>query len=168
MIARAREFQPDKPLRYVVNTHHHFDHSAGIRAAVSERLTVITHRVNRSFFEDIVSRTHSIAPDALARSPQPLTIEAVASAEPYELTDGSRVLQLFHVVDDPHAAGMIMAYLPRERVLIEVDAFSPTSREFPFAETLLQNIEDRGLRVDTIMPLHGGLSTLDDLEAAVG
>lgn len=168
VIARAREFQPDKPLRYVVNTHHHFDHSAGIRAAVSERLTVITHRVNRSFFEDIVSRTHSIAPDALARSPQPLTIETVASAEPYELTDGSRVLQLFHVVDDPHAAGMIMAYLPRERVLIEVDAFSPTSQEFPFAETLLQNIEDRGLRVDTIMPLHGGLSTLDDLEAAVG
>ena len=61
-----------------------------------------------------------------------------------------------------------MVYLPRERVLIEVDAFSPTSQEFPFAEVLLQNIVDRGLRVDTIMPLHGGLSTLEDLEAAVG
>ena len=75
VIEHARELQPDKPLQYVVNTHHHFDHSAGIRAAVSEGLTVITHQVNRSFFEDMVARQHSIEPDALARNPQPLTME---------------------------------------------------------------------------------------------
>ena len=60
-----------------------------------------------------------------------------------------------------------MAYLPRERILIEADAYSPTSREAPFAEVLLQNIEDRGLQVDTILPLHGGVSRLEDLERTV-
>ncbi len=167
VIERARELQPDKPLQYVVNTHHHFGHSAGIRAAVSEGLTVITHEVNRSFVEDLVARQHSIVPDALARNPQPLTIETVTGDEPYELTDGRRTLQIYRIVDDLHSDGIVMAYLPAERILIEVDAYSPTSREAPFAEALLRNIEDRGLRVNTILPLHGGVSELEDLESAV-
>ncbi len=167
VIERARELQPDKPLRYVVNTHHHFDHSAGIRAAVSEGLTVITHEVNRSLLEDLVARQHSIMPDALARNPQPLTVETVTADEPYELTDGNRTLQIFRIVDDLHADGIVMAYLPTERILIEADAYSPTSWAAPFAEVLLRNIEDRGLRVDTILPLHGGVAELEDLESAV-
>ena len=60
-----------------------------------------------------------------------------------------------------------MVYLPRERILIEADAYSPTSREAPFAEGLLRNIENRGLRVHTILPIHGGVSELEDLESAV-
>jgi len=60
-----------------------------------------------------------------------------------------------------------MVYLPQERILIEADAFSPTSREAPFAEVLLRNIEDRELRVDTILPIHGGQTGLEDLENAV-
>ncbi len=166
VIARARELQPDKPLQYVVNTHHHYDHSAGIRAAVSEGLTVITHEVNRSFFEELVARQHSIVQDALARNPQPLTIETVNGNEPYELTDGSRTMQIYRIVADAHSDGILMAYLTRERILIEADAYSPTSREAPFAEVLLQNIEDRELRVNTILPLHGGVSEFEDLESA--
>ena len=167
VIERARELQPGKPLRYVVNTHHHFDHSAGIRAAVSEGLTVVTHEQNRSFFEDLVARQHSTAQDALARDPQPLTIETVTGEEPYELTDGRRMLQIYHIVGDLHSDGILMAYLPLERILIEADAYSPTAREAPFAEVLLRNIEDRGLRVSTILPVHGGVCGLEDLESAV-
>ena len=167
VIERARELQPDKPLQYVVNTHHHFDHSAGIRAAVSEGLTVVTHELNRSFFEDLVARQHSIVQDALARNPQPLTIETVTGDEAYVLSDGRRTLQIYHIADDLHCDGILMAYLPQERILIEADAYSPISREAPFAEVLLRNIEDRGLRVSTILPIHGGVSTLEDLESAV-
>ena len=167
VIERVRALHPDKPLRYVINTHHHFDHSAGIRAVVSEGLTVVTHELNRSFFEDIVARRHSIVQDALARSPQPLTMETVTGDEMYELTDGRRTLQIYRIVDDAHCDGIVMAYLPRERILIEADAYSPTSREAPFAEVLLRNIENRGLRVHTILPIHGGVSELEDLESAV-
>ena len=167
VIDRARELQPDKPLRYVVNTHHHFDHSAGIRAAVSEGLTVITHELNRSFFEDLVTRQHSIEQDALARNPQPLTVETVPGDESYELTDGQRTLQISRIVDDLHCDGIVMAYLPRERILIEADAYSPNSQAAPFAAALLQNIEDRGLRVDMILPIHGGVAEFEDLESAV-
>ena len=167
VIEQARELLPEKPLQYVVNTHHHFDHSGGIRAAVSEGLTVITHQVNRSFYEDIVARQHTVEPDALARNPQPLTIETVSGDDAYELTDGRRTLEITRIVDDRHSDGIVMAYLPRERILIQADAFSPNSEAAPFAAALLENIENRELRVDTIVPLHGGVSTLDDLESAV-
>jgi len=167
VIEHARQLQPEKPLQYVVNTHHHFDHSGGIRAAVSEGLTVITHQVNRAFFEDIVARQHTLMPDALANNPQPLTIETVSGDEVYELTNGRRTLQVARITGDRHSEGIVMAYLPRERILIEADAFSPTSNAAPFAAALLENIGERELRVESIVPLHGDVSTMEDLESAV-
>ena len=68
VIAKARELRPGKPLTQVVNSHHHFDHSGGIRAAVSEGLTVITHQGNAAFIEEVVKRPHTRVPDALRRA----------------------------------------------------------------------------------------------------
>ena len=170
VIEHARGLVPDTPLQYVVNTHHHFDHSAGIRAAVSEGLTVITHEINASFFEDLVARQHTIEQDALARNPQPLNIETVVGDDVYELSSGRRTLQISRIVGDRHSDGIVMAYLPaaRERILFEVDAFSPGASAAPFAAALLENIEEKRLRINTIVPLHGpGTVTLDDLEEAV-
>ena len=168
VIEHARGLQPEKPLQYVVNTHHHFDHAAGLRAAVSEGLTVITHEINQPFFEALTARQHTIEPDALARNPQPLRIEPVIADDVYELSSGRRTLQISRIVGDPHCDGMLMAYLPRERILFEVDAWSPGAAAAPFAAALLENIEERNLRVRTIVPLHGpGLATLDELETAV-
>lgn len=168
VIEHARGLRPEKPLRYLVNTHHHFDHAAGLRAAVSEGLTVITHEINRPFFEALAARRHTIEPDALARNPRPIEIEPVIADDVYELSSGRRTLQISRIVGDPHCDGMLMAYLTRERMLFEVDAFSPGAAAAPFAAALLENIEERNLRVRTIVPLHGpGVATLDDLESAV-
>ena len=170
VIEHARGLAPETPLQYVVNTHHHFDHSAGIRAAVSEGLTVITHEINAPFFEDLVARQHTIEQDALARNPQPLNLETVEGDEVYELSSGRRTLQISRIVGDRHSDGIVMAYLPaaRERILFEVDAFSPGAAAAPFAGALLENIEEKRLRINTIVPLHGpGVATLDELEEAV-
>lgn len=168
VIQQARELSPDKPLQYVVNTHHHFDHSGGIRAAVAEGLTVITHEVNESFMQDIVARPHSQQPDALAGNPQPLTMELVEGDDVFELTSGQRTLQVARITDDPHAAGSVVAYLPRERLLIQADAFNPGSLMSPFARNLLQVINDREWRVEQIVPIHGAVFELSVLEEAVG
>ena len=90
VIARARELVPDKPLRYVVNTHHHFDHSGGLRAAVAEGLTVLTHETNQALYEELVSREHTITADHLAQNPAELMLETVTGDETYELRDGYR------------------------------------------------------------------------------
>src|SRR5688572_15452708 len=67
VIAKAKELKPDKPLRYLINTHHHFDHSGGIRAAVAEGMTIVTHEANTALYEEIVARKHTIVEDALAK-----------------------------------------------------------------------------------------------------
>ncbi len=80
VIAKARTLRPEKPLTQVVNTHHHFDHSGGIRAAVAEGLTIVTHKGNAAFYQSAVGRAHTIAPDALAKNTKPLKIETVGGA----------------------------------------------------------------------------------------
>ena len=169
VIAKARELRPEKPLKEVVNTHHHFDHSGGIRAAISEGLTVITHELNRPFFEAMAARPCTVFQDALSKNPKPLSIETVADKK--VLTDGKRSVEIYPVTDNPHCASMLMVYFPAERLLAEVDAYSPpapnapTPPAFPFAANLLDNIEKRGLRVDRLLPLHGRIVPLRDLVA---
>ena len=169
VIARARELVPNKPLRYLVNTHHHFDHSGGVRAAVAEGLTVITHDTNQALYEELVSRSHTITADHLAQHPAELMLETVAGDETYELRDGRRVVELFRVGDNPHCDGMLVVYLPAERILIQADMYIPGVGG-PFAESvavLLQTIRDRELRVSQLVPIHGMILPLSDLEEAV-
>jgi glyoxylase-like metal-dependent hydrolase (beta-lactamase superfamily II) len=161
VIAKARELRPNKPLTHVVNTHHHFDHSGGIRAAVSEGLAVITQKANAQFFQDAIKRPHTIVPDALAKNPKPLKLEV--ADEGMELADNSMTVQLYHIDGNPHGDAMLMAYLPQQRLLVEVDAFIPGAAVQPYAANLLENITKRNLRVDRIVPLHGTIAPFSDL-----
>ena len=167
VIEQARELQPDKPLQYLINSHHHFDHSGGVRAAVSEGLTVITHETNAQFFRDVTARAHTVEQDALARNPQELQLELVTGDDVYELSDGRRTLRLVRIFEDAHSDSMLIGHLVRERILIEADAFSPASNAAPFAANLLKNVQDLNWSVDRIVPIHGGMVELAALEEAV-
>jgi hypothetical protein len=138
VIARARQIRPDKPLTVVVNTHHHFDHSGGIRAAVASDLAVITHKANGPFVQDLVGRAHTIAPDALAKNPKPLKFETVDDAR--ELKDSTRTVVLYPITGSPHADTLLMAYFPKERILVEADVYSPGAAVHPFSANLVENI----------------------------
>jgi glyoxylase-like metal-dependent hydrolase (beta-lactamase superfamily II) len=161
VIAKAKSLRPEKPLTQVINTHHHFDHSGGIRAAVAEGLTVITHKANAAFYQDAVARPHTIVPDALAKAPKPLTVTPVD--EELELKDGTMTVNVYHVAGNPHADTMLMAYFPKEKILVEADAFSPGSAVQPYAANLKENISRRGLKVDRVVPLHGTIVPYSEL-----
>jgi glyoxylase-like metal-dependent hydrolase (beta-lactamase superfamily II) len=166
VIDQARELLGDIELRYLVNTHHHFDHSGGLRAAVAEGLTVVTHESNAELFQQLVERPHTIDPDHLTENFQPLMLETVSGDEVYEITSGDRTLQVFRVTGDPHNAGMLAMYLPDERILIEADDYTP-GRGGPSAAALLQNVRDRELNPQRIAPIHGPVVPFSDLEAQV-
>lgn len=153
VIARARELRPEKPLTRVVNTHHHFDHSAGIRAAMSEGLTVTAHQSSVAFFEDLAKRPHTLQPDALARAPRAATVEGVVDRR--VISDGRQEMQLYAVEGSPHADTLLVVYFPRHRMLVQADMFTPGSAVTPYAPNLLDTIERRRLRVDRLIPLHG-------------
>jgi len=164
VIAAARNLRPGKPLTQLVSSHFHSDHTGGLRAAVSEGLTVITHDGNAAFYADAIKRPHTLAPDALARSPKPLTIETVG--EEREFADKTMTVELYHIAGNPHADTLLMAYFPKSRVLVEADAFSPGAATQPYAANLLENIARRRLKVDRVAPLHGGVTPFSEVVRA--
>src|SRR5207249_3971755 len=85
---------PNKPIKYVVNTHAHYDHAGGLRTYVAQGITVITHERNKPFFETVWASPRTVAPDMLSQNPKPAVFETVQ--EKKVITDGTRTLELYH------------------------------------------------------------------------
>lgn len=164
VIAKARELRPNKPLTQLTMSHHHFDHSGGLRAAVSEGLTVIAHKASAAFIEEAAKRPHTVVQDALARNPKAVEIEPVDGER--VIADGTMTVNLYAVEGNQHADTMLMAYFPRQRVLVEVDLYPGSATAAPFVPSLLENIRKRNLRVDRIVPLHGKPTSYAELVKA--
>src|SRR6185295_2516894 len=106
VIEKARTLVPGKMVDLVINTHHHFDHSGGVRAAVSQGLTVLTHQGNREFYErTLYPRRHFIIPDALTRTPKPLHLLTVA--DKYVRRDSLRTIEVYRIDGSQHSGSML-------------------------------------------------------------
>lgn len=174
VIAKVKETIPDKPIRYLVNSHVHFDHSGGLRTYVQEGATIVTHAMNQPYYEQAWANPHTLAPDALATSPRAATFETFTDR--HVLTDGARTIEVHAIAGSGHNDAFAMVYLPRERILIEGDAWTPAAADAPppavpnpFAVNLYENIQRLKLDVRQIAALHGPrLATLADLRTAIG
>jgi glyoxylase-like metal-dependent hydrolase (beta-lactamase superfamily II) len=173
VIAEVRGLVPGKPIRSVINTHHHFDHAGGLRAFAGEGVAVITHEVNRAFLERILAAPATVRPDHLAKSGRRAFVEGVRDRR--VLTDGVRSVEIHHVPGNLHHDGLLMVHLPKERLLIEADAFTPLpagtaypSPPNPFSVNLADVVARLGIGVDQLMPLHGHLVPVFELHRAIG
>ena len=122
-IAEAKKMVPNKPIRYVMNTHAHSDHTGGLPAMVAEGATIITQRNNQAFFEKALNTPRTLLDDTLAKNPKKARVEAVSDKKVY--SDGTRTVEMYHVSPAPHSNGLMVAYLPKERVLFQGDFSLP-------------------------------------------
>jgi glyoxylase-like metal-dependent hydrolase (beta-lactamase superfamily II) len=173
VMAEVKKLVPNKPIKYLVNSHHHFDHSGGVRAYAAEGVTIITHEVNRPYFEKAVVNSHNYSPDRLAKSGKKPVFQTMG--DNMVLTDGTRSVELYQIVGNTHHDGLIMAYLRKEKLLIEADAFTPVAAGAeqpkvpnPFSVNLEANVRRLNLEVDRILPLHGRIVPYGELLAAIG
>jgi glyoxylase-like metal-dependent hydrolase (beta-lactamase superfamily II) len=173
VIEQAKTLAPGKPIRYVVNSHGHFDHSGGVRAAIAEGATVVTGAANVPYFERAFATPNALRPDRLAQSGK--AAKFVAVGDRLAMTDAMGAIELHAITGSPHAEAFLMVYLPNERILIEADAFTPGAPNAappatpnPNHLSLIANIERLGLPVDRIVPLHGRVVPVAELYAATG
>jgi len=167
VIDAVKKTVPGKPIRYVINTHPHFDHSGGLRTYAAEGATVITQRDNIPYYEQVWANPRTINPDRLAKSGRKPVFEGVVGSR--MVTDGSRDLFIYHYAGNMHNAGMVMVYLPREQILIEADSFTPPANlnvapnAVPNLAHWYESVERLKLDVEQIIPIHGPrATTLED------
>jgi glyoxylase-like metal-dependent hydrolase (beta-lactamase superfamily II) len=174
VIAKVKETIPNKPIKYLINTHVHFDHSGGLRTWVDEGSTIVTHQMNKPYYEQAWAAPHTLNPDKLAQSKKAATFETFAGK--HVLTDGKRAIEIHEIAASGHNDGFAMIYLPKEKILIEGDAYTPAAADAPppaspnpFSVNLYENIQRLKLDVKQIAALHGPrLATIADLRTAIG
>jgi glyoxylase-like metal-dependent hydrolase (beta-lactamase superfamily II) len=125
-IAETKKLIPNKPIRYVMNTHPHSDHTGGLPALVAEGATIITQKNNEEFLTKALNTPRTLLDDTLAKNPKKAKIEAIAEKKVY--SDGTRTVEIYHVSPVPHSNGLMIAYIPKEKILFQGD-FSLTPGE---------------------------------------
>jgi hypothetical protein len=192
VIAEVSRLVPNKMIRYLVNTNHRMDFAGGLRTYFSQGTTIVTHESNKEYYLEIpfYPAPRELQPDRLSmyspmymisRRPAPIeTVGGTTAVGKYVVSDGDRIMEIFHVQDmayelgDPsyrqgnHSADMLMAYLPKEKILVNADLYSPPERgaqpsaPTPGMRTLYQNMLKLKLDVAQHAPIVGRVGTNDE------
>jgi glyoxylase-like metal-dependent hydrolase (beta-lactamase superfamily II) len=122
-IEETKKLIPNKPIRFIMNTHPHSDHTGGLPAYVAEGATIITHKNNQKFFERALNTPRTLLDDTLAKNPKKAKVDPVGTKKVY--SDGTRTVEMYHIYPAPHSNGLIVAYIPKEKVLFQGDFSLP-------------------------------------------
>jgi glyoxylase-like metal-dependent hydrolase (beta-lactamase superfamily II) len=174
VLAEAKTLAPNKPVRYVLTTHHHFDHIGGLRTYVAEGAMVVTHQSNVPYFEKTLTAPATLAPDLQGKVRAKPTFAGVA--DKHVISDGKQTIEVYATSGDSHTGEYTLIYLPASRILVEADAYSPAPPSAPPPATpppnaiaLYDEIQRLKLNVSTIAPIHGpGAVSIAELRKAIG
>ncbi|HTC61563.1 MAG TPA: MBL fold metallo-hydrolase [Candidatus Saccharimonadales bacterium] len=173
VIAEAKKLVPNKPIKYLINTHSHFDHSGGVRTYVAEGATIITQEINVPFYQKAWAAPRTLAPDNMAKGNKEANFIPVK--EKYELTEGNRTLEIFHENGSMHNGGMLIVYFPKEKILEEADDYTPDLPDVPapsgnrpavFIANLVKQVQALKLNVETVAPMHGIVEPYSEVQKA--
>ncbi|MES1255793.1 MAG: MBL fold metallo-hydrolase [Acidobacteriota bacterium] len=178
-IAKLKELIPGKPVKYLINTHAHFDHAGGLRTYVDEGATIVTLPMNQAFYERAWRAPHTLHPDRLEQSKKAAHFEQVVNGK-HVIGDGKHPVETYHQVGTAHNDAVVMVYLPMDKMLIQVDAWNTEAVTAPYLDTiggeftnpyivnLYDNILRLGLDVRQLVPLHGPrTTTMAELRKAI-
>jgi glyoxylase-like metal-dependent hydrolase (beta-lactamase superfamily II) len=178
VIAEAKRVIPNKPIRYGVISHHHFDHTSGLPAVVAEGITIVTPEVNRNFLMTALSAPRTLAPDSMSKSGKKPVIEGF-KGDKRVFQDATRTFEVHVIQGLPHADGIVIGYLPKEKILVYADMFNlpPANDPVPNPPVVgtmvfVDNIDRLHLDVDKVMSIHSlnpdRLTTVAEIKASLG
>ena len=152
-IAETKKLIPNKPIRYVMNTHPHSDHTGGLPAMVAEGAIIVTQKNNEEFLSKALNTPRTLLNDTLAKNPKKAKVEAVSEKKVF--SDGTRIVEIYHVAPVPHSNGLMIAYIPKEKVLFQGDfSVIPGEPANDHVKALVPILEKLNLDFDRYINVH--------------
>ncbi len=168
-VAETKKLIPNKPIRYVMNTHPHADHTGGLPVLVAEGATIITQKNNEEFLDKALNTPRTLLNDTLAKNPKKAKFETVQEKRVY--SDGTRIVEMYHIFPAPHSNGLIIAYIPKEKVLFQGDfSVNPGEPANDHVKALFPVLERLNLDFDRYINVHASAApqTKADVWKAMG
>jgi glyoxylase-like metal-dependent hydrolase (beta-lactamase superfamily II) len=157
-IAEVKRVIPNKPIRYAVISHHHFDHTSGIAATVAEGARIVSHESNVALLQRGLAAPRTLAPDAMSKSgKKPIFDPVVGDMRVFE--DATRRVELHVMKGLPHADGMLMLYLPKEKIMAYADTYNapPAGQVAPrivAVDVMMANVRRVGMDFTRVVSVH--------------
>ena len=160
VINETKRVIPNKPIRYGVISHHHLDHTQGLAEAVAEGITIVTPAVNRAYLMSAMSAPRTLAPDTLSKSGKKPLVEGF-TGDKRVFQDGTRTFEIHVIKGLPHADGLVIGWLPKEKLLVYADMFNLPTDAAPVpnppvvgTQVFAANMERLSLDPECIMSVH--------------
>ncbi|HEY3824742.1 MAG TPA: MBL fold metallo-hydrolase [Bryobacteraceae bacterium] len=152
-VAETKKLIPGKPITYVMNTHPHSDHTGGLPVLVAEGATIITQKNNVEFLNRALNTPRTLLDDQLAKNPRKAKIEAVEEKKVY--SDGTRTVEMYHIFPAPHSNGLIIAYIPKEKIIFQGDfSVNPGEPANDHVKALVPVLQRLNLDFDRYINVH--------------
>jgi glyoxylase-like metal-dependent hydrolase (beta-lactamase superfamily II) len=155
IIKKIEETIPGKPIRYVVQSHHHSDHLGGIRGYIANGTTIITTTDQQPVIDRIAKAPYNLYPDRQAKNPKDATFKLVEK-DKLILKDKIQEAVVYDIGPNPHAKGMLIIHFPKQKILYQADMVNRT--EYPHnksTDDFIAKMKKLKLSVETIVGLHG-------------
>ena len=136
-----------------MNTHPHSDHTGGLPAMVAEGAIIVTQKNNEEFLSKALNTPRTLLNDTLAKNPKKAKVEAVSEKKVF--SDGTRIVEIYHVAPVPHSNGLMIAYIPKEKVLFQGDfSVIPGEPANDHVKALVPILEKLNLDFDRYINVH--------------
>jgi glyoxylase-like metal-dependent hydrolase (beta-lactamase superfamily II) len=170
VIDEAKKKYPGKPIRYLVLTHHHMDHTGGTRTYMAEGATVIVPSPDKAYFEKVARMPHTVAPDELSKNRRAArTVKVQEVKDQLSLKDDTDEIRLYNI-PNPHADGMILTHVVKPNVVYVTDILSPRGpiERNPGTLAVGEALKKNSITGSTIAGGHGTTAKQADIGAALG
>ena len=165
IIDAAAKKYPGKPFRYLVLTHHHIDHSGGLRAYAAQGATIVVGKGDGAFFRKVLAAPHSLDAYPL----KAYTTKVIEVDGKWSINDAGREIDAYSL-DNPHAAGYLIPYVPDAKLGFVTDLWNPgppVTNVNPNMVAVVKGVEKAGIKPDRFAGGHGAVGNYADLEKAV-
>src|SRR5262245_33256567 len=170
LVGATRAQFPGKPIRWVVLTHHHMDHAGGVRGLLAEGGTLVVGQGAGAHFRRALEAPMTRNPDLAARSFHMNPIMEVP--ESHVMSDSAGRQVIVYVMDNPHAKGMLMGWVPHARLGYVTDIWTPgpplPAKPNPGLASVVNTVKRAGLQPERFAGGHGSTADYQSLVRLVG